>query len=140
MRRVAQICSVTALVVAGTVSALPANGALGTWTKITSPKGPGQQIVQYQSTTTSETTLDVSGITSSDVTTNVNIYCFSHSNTRAVGPLNAAPVPVAGGAFNASGLTISQSLVPCVLRAVPDTDTSIAPNGLNSGFVGAYGG
>src|SRR3954453_4305760 len=129
MNRVVRLLAIVAVVltsavVPGGVGALPSSAAVGTWTKITSPKGPGQPIYQYAHTITpggTAPTMSVSGVTSSDVA-NVNIYCFTANNSRAGSPLNAAPVPVSAGAFSASGITAPGSaLSPCILRAVPDT-------------------
>jgi Glucodextranase, domain B len=116
---------------AGTSSA-----SVGTWTKITSPKGPGQPIYSLFDVGGATPTISVAGQASVDVTS-VNIYCLSDNDREAQGPLNASAVSVSSGFFTATGLSLPET--QCVLRAIPSTYTGIS-SGKNSGYVGAFAG
>jgi Glucodextranase, domain B len=141
MRRPYRVLLVAALVggsalVAGTSS----SASVGTWTKITSPKGPGQPIYQFfsQNAATPVTpTITVAGQASVDVTA-VNIYCFSENDTKVEGPLTTSTVSVSSGFFSAPGVK-TPGQESCVLRAVPTTYTGISSN-TNDGYVGAFAG
>src|SRR3954463_6386086 len=118
MKRVVRILAIGGLLSAtAAVAAAPASGAVGTWTKITAPKGPGQSVYQYfNADTTPSPTMTVSGLASPDVA-NVNIFCFSNLDQKtSSAPMNASPLPVSGGAFSGTGIPTPNRA--CILRAV----------------------
>jgi hypothetical protein len=138
MRRLLRMIAIATLVAVPTLVAMPGSAATGTWTKITSPKGPGKPIYQFFNIATTTPKINISGVTSNDVTS-VNFFCFTNAdqNTSSA-PLNAAPVPVSSGEFSATGVSTPGS-AGCVLRAVPSTYTGIS-GGHNTGYVGAFAG
>jgi hypothetical protein len=139
MRRPLQMIAIATLIAVPTLVAVPGSAAAGTWTKITSPKGPGKPIYQFANLGTSTPTMNISGVTSNDVTA-VNIYCFTEGEHQTTdSPLNAAPIPVSSGEFSATAVPTPES-IGCVLRAVPSTYTDINSSGQNSGYVGAFAG
>jgi hypothetical protein len=128
----------------GSLLVQPASAA-GTWTRITSPKGPGQAAFAFVNETANPSpTTSLSGTTSAGVA-QVDIYCFWHldehmsSNT----PLNPAPVSVTGGTFTATNVALPRfsgnETPPCVLRAVPTTYGELGGYD-NTGYVGAFTG
>jgi len=140
MKRLVRILTIAAVVAAG-AAAIPSSAATGTFTKITTPKGPGQPLYRYLNYNTSSShTLNIAGQASIDVA-NVNVYCFTTGDTKTTTstPLNAAPLPVSGGAFNGT-LTLSETDFPCVLRALPDSYTGLDGAGGNNDYVGAFSG
>src|SRR3954451_284977 len=140
MKRLVRILTIAAVVAAG-AAAISSSAATGTVTKITSPKGPRQPLYRYLNyNTTSSHTLNIAGQASIDVA-NVNVYCFTTGDTKTTTstPLNAAPLPVSGGAFNGT-LTLSETDFPCVLRALPDSYTGLDGAGGNNDYVGALSG
>jgi Glucodextranase, domain B len=140
MRRLSSVVAVAVLVGGAALAAGTSSASVGTWTKITSPKGPGQPVYQFFTETSSTTTtpkITVAGQASVDVTA-VNIYCFSDNDTTVYGPLNASAVSVSSGFFSAPGVTAPEE-ESCVLRAVPTTYTGIS-SGKNTGYVGAFAG
>lgn len=141
MRRFIRMAAIATLVAGPVLVAVPTSAATGTWTKITSPKGPGQPIYQYfNSVTTPNPTMNISGITSMDVV-NVNFYCFVNlDQVTSAAPLNSAPVPVSSGTFSATGVPTPNASTGCTLRAVPDSYTQIDASGNNTGYVGAFAG
>ena len=90
MKRVVRILAIAGVVAGTALSAVPASASAGTYTKILTPKGPGKPFYQYFNAATSTGTFSVSGQTSLDITTNVNIYCLYDSDRKAQGPLNSA--------------------------------------------------
>jgi hypothetical protein len=140
MRRIIRVAVIAALVAVPALVAGTGSAAVGTWTKITSPKGPGKPIYQLFNENTTSPKMNVSGVTSNDVTA-VNFFCFSNADhNTSDSPLNAAPVPVSSGEFNATAVPTPNSSTPCVLRAVPSTYTGISGTGTNTGYVGAFAG
>jgi hypothetical protein len=139
MRRLTSVVAVAVLIGGAALAAGTSSASVGTWTKITSPKGPGQPIYQFFSTNggSPAPTITVAGQASVDVTA-VNIYCFSENDTVVEGPLTAATVSVSSGFFTATGVTAPND-DSCVLRAVPTTYTGIS-SGKNTGYVGAFAG
>src|SRR6476469_3020181 len=94
MKRLVRIFAIGAVMAAG-MAAVPSSAAVGTWTKITSPKGPGQPIYRLDTASTPDVT--VSGSTSVDLvagTDTINIYCFFDQDQTVDGPLNAAPFAI----------------------------------------------
>jgi hypothetical protein len=141
MRRVTSVLSVAALAVATALIAVPSSAATGTWTKITSPRGPGQPIYQFVNAAVS-TTFTVSGSTSLDLipgTDTINVFCFTNSDahTTSSSPLNAAPLAI-DASHNFTG-TIGSTQPTCVLRAVPSTYSGLTGTD-NNGYVGAFAG
>jgi hypothetical protein len=120
--------------------AVPAAGATGTWTTITSPKGPSQKIYPFFSLNADPSPdIVISGTASSDVA-NVNVFCFSDFDQRVSSQLNTAPLAVDGTTHEFSGtITINGPSTGCVLRAVPDTYGGIS-FGTNTGYVAAFRG
>lgn len=139
MHRLGYVLAAGALGSATCLAAVPSSAATGTWTKITAPKGPGQDIFQFNS---GSGTFGISGSTSLDLvpgTDTVNVFCFQNSDTRTTSstPLNANPLAIDSN-HNFSG-SIGSTQPSCVLRAVPSTYTGLSGNN-NSGYVGAFAG
>lgn len=120
--------------------AVPAASATGTWTTITSPKGPSQAIYPFFSLIADPSAdITIAGTASSDVS-NVNIFCFSDFDRRVTSQLNTGPLAVDGTTHTFSGtITINGPSTGCVLRAVPDSYSGISI-GTNTGYVGAFRG
>ncbi|MDQ1698111.1 MAG: hypothetical protein QOJ03_3464, partial [Frankiaceae bacterium] len=140
MRRVLRLLGVIVTVIGtATVGAsLPAVGAAGTWTRITSPQGPLRSLFPLGS---NSQTMNVAGTVSSDVT-GLDVYCFWNSGRSVnVAPLNAvSPItPTANHAFQATLAGVA-FLPACVLRAVPTSYTGLDGSGNNTGYVGAFAG
>jgi hypothetical protein len=143
MKRLVRILAITAIVGAG-AAAVPASALPGTWTQITSPKGPGQVIRNFQDETGTTPTITVSGTTSTDLvpgTNTINIYCFWAGDFKTLGPLNAAPLAITPSHTFSGSIPSDSELPACVLRAVPDTYTGIdSGTGDNSDYAGAFAG
>src|SRR4051794_29103748 len=143
MKRLVPIFAVVAVVAGTGVSVLPASGAVGTWTKITSPAGPGAELKPFLNVTNgSGPNTTISGTTSADLvagTDTINIYCFSFADQNVAGPLNATPLAVTPSHTFSGPAALAQSIAPCVLRAVPSTYTGIT-SGRNDGYAGAFAG
>jgi hypothetical protein len=144
MNRLIRVAAVGALVTGAAVTAQPASGGTGSFTRITAPRGPGQPIYQYYNVvTTPSPTMTVSGQVSGDITTNVNIYCFRDNDrtTSSNTALNASPIPIntSTHTFTATGVATPDGH-GCVLRAIPDTYGGLDGLGNNSGYVGAFSG
>jgi len=139
MKRIVRILAIAAVLGAGAATA-PASAATGTWTKITSPKGPGQPIYRLDPPS-SPPGVTISGSTSVDLisgTDTINIYCFWDQDQTVDGPLNAAPLAItASHTFSGSIPTFTDQ--PCVLRAVPSTYSGISGS-TNTGYAGAFAG
>src|SRR3954451_10245397 len=143
MKRLVRMFAVGAIVVGTGVSTLPASGAVGTWTKITSPKGPGVSLRPFLNITDGASpTTSLSGTTSADLvagTDTIAIYCFSFSDHSVAGPLNAAPLDISASHTFSGPVALANSIAPCVLRAVPSTYTGIT-SGNNTDYAGAFAG
>src|SRR4051794_8292816 len=144
MKRLVRVAAVVAVVAGTAVAAQPASSALGTWTKISAPKGPGQVIRNFQNQAGSPT-INVSGTTSADLvpgTNTINIFCFYAGDQRTTtnGALNAAPLAISAS-HTFSGPIPSDNILPsCVLRAIPDSYTGLDGIGHNDGYAGAFAG
>jgi hypothetical protein len=144
-RRSACLLAAGSLIITAGVSILPASAASGTFTKITSPKGPGQHIYQFFNLLNQPDHLQISGVVSDDVRTGgtgLDVYCFSVGDTvvESTTPLNGTgtPIPVASDNTFAASIQAPNNTT-CTLRAVPSG--SITFSGSNtSDYVGSYGG
>ena len=82
MRRPVRFVMIAALALGTVLVAVPGSATTGTYTKITSPKGPGQPIYEFfNDAITPNPMMNVSGVTSNDVTA-VNFYCFSNDDRQ----------------------------------------------------------
>jgi hypothetical protein len=142
MRFRARACTTTVPLIGLFLAALavPAAGVTGTWTTITSPKGPSQALYPFFSLNADPSPdIVISGTASSDVS-NVNVFCFSDFDQRVTSQLNAGPLAVDGTTHTFSGtITINAPSTGCVLRAVPDSYGGIGI-GTNTGYVAAFSG
>src|SRR3954466_8634022 len=119
MKRVVQMGAI-GILLGASIAALPAAAANGTFTKITSPKGPGQHILQFANLVGANSII-VSGVVSDDVRTGgtgLDVFCFKN-NDRDVDssdPANATPIPVnSDNSF--SGPITTPTGTTCTLRA-----------------------
>jgi hypothetical protein len=141
MKHVIRVLAIGGSLIAAAVTPAPASADIGTWTKLTGPRGPGVAVyAQPFDLNGAAPTITVSGLASPDVSA-VNIYCFSNNDQFLTGsdPLNSSPLPVSGGRFSGSGLAAPPLASNCVLRAVPDNYLGISGNS-NSGYVGSFTG
>lgn len=141
MQRLLRFAAVTVILSGIAVVGTPASAG-GTWTKVTSPNGPGKPVFQYyDADATANPTINISGRASSDLT-QVNLYCFYDSDRKATtgAPLNLSPITVTSGAFSATGVAAPSSRRPCVLRAVPASYAGVDGSGNNSGYVSSFAG
>ena len=144
-RRSACLLAVGSLIVTAGVSIMPASAATGTFTKITSPKGPGQRINEFFNLLNTPDHVQISGVVSDDVrvgATGLDVYCFYFGDTRvqSTTPLNGSgtPIPVApDDTFSAS--IQAPNNTTCTLRAVPSGSITFN-SGSTSDYVGSYAG
>src|SRR4051812_11379550 len=100
MKRLVRILAVGGVLAAtAAVTTAPASGAVGTWTKITAPKGPGQPIYRLDNDNAALPTWSVSGVTSTDLVAGVdtiNVFCFTNGDnfTTSDAALNASPLTI----------------------------------------------
>src|SRR3954452_4287804 len=106
------LCLLGATVVALGVAAVnPAAGAAGTWTRITSPQGPGHRLYPIGDNTYLR---NISGVASADITA-LDVYCFWDSGRSYFGPINTVSplTPAADHTFHAT-INVG-SISACVL-------------------------
>jgi hypothetical protein len=129
MNRTTLAAALALMLTAGLLS-LP--GAAATdylWTAIHTPAGPGQQY--YEKFTTGM--IPIAGTADPSLNgTSVNVYCFYQDSTHAV---FEAALTVTNGVF--SGKLSGDAMVPCTLRAVPQSISISSPNGVS---VGSFAG
>jgi hypothetical protein len=143
--RSACLLAVGSLIVTAGVSILPASAATGTFTKITSPKGPGQHIYQFTNLLNGTDHIQISGVVSDDVRTGgtgLDVYCFSVGDTRVESstPLNGSGTPIAVAPDNTfAGTIATPTNTTCTLRAVPSGSITFTGN-TTQNYVGSYSG
>src|SRR4051812_24118727 len=106
MKRVVQMGAI-GILLGASIAALPAAAANGTFTKITSPKGPGQHIYAFANVLGTSSII-ISGVVSNDIrtgATGLDVFCFSNNDTEVESstPQNASPISVnADNTFSAA--------------------------------------
>jgi hypothetical protein len=154
MRRLAALPAICVLATAGALVAPVAQAATGSWTRITSPVGPGSNLYQFYDASNdpslANAKITITGSTSPDIQSGagaVDIWCFSQADSllSSDAPLNASPLTVDGSNVFTGQIKDPDSF-PCALRAVPAgaiSSPTEAGEGLYdapSGYWAAYSG